>query len=133
VVTKSGTNGFHGTLYDYLQNDDLDANNWVNNAFGIPRGPHRYNQFGGTIGGPIRRDKLFFFFNYEGQRQLDSSPYVGRVPTDAERQGDFSAWLTGVPTSLNTIQKTTIYDPNTYNPATGSVQPFPGNIIPTDR
>ena len=133
VVTKSGTNSFHGTLYDYLQNDDLDANNWVNDAFGIPKGPHRYNQFGGTIGGPIRRDKLFFFFNYEGQRELDSSPYVGRVPTDAERAGDFSAWLTGVPVSLGTVQKTTIYDPNTYNPIAGTAQPFPGNIIPGDR
>ena len=90
VLTKSGSNKFHGSLYDFLQNDAMDANNWMADYAGIPLGPHRYNEFGGTIGGPILKDKLFFFFNYEGVREVDSSPDVERVPTDAERGGDFS-------------------------------------------
>ncbi len=133
VSTKSGSNRFHGSLYDFLQNDAMDANNWIADYAGIPLGPHRYNQFGGTIGGPILKDKLFFFFNYEGQRQLDSAPDVERVPTDAERGGDFSAWLNGITTGVGQTQTVTIYDPSTYNPATGTIQAFPGNIIPSNR
>jgi outer membrane receptor protein involved in Fe transport len=93
VVTKSGTNQFHGTAYDYLRNNFFDANSFFNNQQGLPVPVLKRNQFGGTIGGPIKKDKLFFFFSYEGQRQtaLDTSP--GRVAayTPAEANGDFSA------------------------------------------
>ena len=133
VVGKSGSNSFHGFAYDYLQNEALDANNWLSNVHGLPKGSQRFNQFGGGIGGPIKKDKLFFFFNYEGQRNIRTSQFSGRIPTAAERQGDFSAWLTGVPTAIGTVTTQVINDPATYNPVTGTVQAFEGNIIPPDR
>lgn len=116
VATKSGTNTFHGTAYDFLQNDDLDANTYT---FGAPatKPKVRYNQFGYSFGGPIwipkivnLRSKLFFFTDYEGLRYPSKSTQFGYFPTTAELGGDFSA-------SPNII----------YNPATG--MPFPGNKI----
>ncbi|MBV9265337.1 MAG: TonB-dependent receptor, partial [Acidobacteriaceae bacterium] len=90
-VTKSGTNSFHGTAYDYVRNDALDANNFFNNEAGQPRDILKRNQFGGTVGGPIRKNTLFFFFSYEGQRQSSvSSEGNVTVYTPAELQGDFS-------------------------------------------
>ena len=71
VVTKSGTNRFHGSLYDYLRNDDLNANDFFRNATSQSRGVLKQNQFGGTIGGPIIKDKLFFFFAYQGTKQVN--------------------------------------------------------------
>ena len=71
VVTKSGTNQFHGALYDFLRNDDLNANDFFRNATSQPRGVLKQNQFGGTIGGPIKKDKLFFFFAYQGTQQVN--------------------------------------------------------------
>jgi outer membrane receptor protein involved in Fe transport len=92
VVTRSGTNNFHGTLYDYLRNDAFDANPFFNNQQGLPVPILKRNQFGGTVGGPIKRNKLFFFFSYEGQRQsaLDTSPGKVTAFTPAEASGDFS-------------------------------------------
>jgi outer membrane receptor for ferrienterochelin and colicin len=66
VITKSGTNQFHGALYEYLRNDDLDARSFFNPSVSILK----QNQFGGTVGGPVKHDKLFFFFSYEGTRQV---------------------------------------------------------------
>ena len=68
VVTKSGTNDFHGTAFEYFRNDALDANNWFANNAGLPRAELRQNDFGGVFGGPIMKDKLFFFGSYEGLR-----------------------------------------------------------------
>lgn len=92
VVTKSGTNSFHGTAYDYVRNNFFDANNFFNNEQGLPVPVLKRNQFGGTVGGPIIKDKLFFFFAYEGQRQtaLDTSPGKVSTYTPAEANGDFS-------------------------------------------
>src|SRR5438270_5005490 len=92
VVTKSGTNSFHGTAYDYVRNNFFDANTFFNNEQGLPTPVLKRNQYGGTIGGPILKNKLFFFFSYQGQREsaLDTTP--GRVTTytPAEANGDFS-------------------------------------------
>ncbi len=92
VVTKSGTNSFHGTAYDYLRNNFFDANTFFNNEQGIPVPVLKRNQFGGTVGGPIVKDKLFFFFSYEGQRETAVDITPGRVTTytPAEANGDFS-------------------------------------------
>ncbi len=92
VVTKSGTNQFHGTGYDYLRNNFFDANSFFNNQQSLPVPVLKRNQFGGTIGGPIVKNKLFFFFSYEGQRQtsLDTSPGKVTAFTPAEENGDFS-------------------------------------------
>lgn len=90
ILTKSGTNQFHGTAYDFLRNDDLDANAFLLNQAGKPRGKLRYNDFGYTIGGPVKREKLYFFFSQEFRRQQIGVTRAGLVPTDLERTGDFS-------------------------------------------
>jgi hypothetical protein len=113
VVIKSGTNQLHGAAWEFLRNNALDARNF----FEANKGPYRQNQFGGNVGGRILKDKLFFFGDYEGLRIVQSFPEFQVVPTTAELQGDF----TGLPT---------IYDPTTYNPTTGTAQPFPNNQIP---
>ncbi|MDX6710022.1 MAG: hypothetical protein QOH96_1038 [Blastocatellia bacterium] len=84
-ITKSGTNQFHGSGFDYFRNEHLDANDFFNNQFGFPRSPFRMNQFGGNIGGPIVKDKLFFFANYEGVRQTRGILFRGFVPTASFR------------------------------------------------
>lgn len=117
VISKSGSNQFHGRLYDYLKNDDLNA---IGEIAGT-KPPLRYNQFGGNIGGPVLHNKLFFFFDYAGQRELDSSILSATIPTPAECGGDFS------------VISAKIYDPATYNPKTGAISQFPGNIIPRSR
>jgi hypothetical protein len=90
-TSRSGSNSFHGSLYEYLRNTVLDANNFFDNASGIPRPQLVQNQFGGTIGGPIVKDRTFFFFNYEGFTRRNGIPFSGRVPTPAELSGDFRA------------------------------------------
>jgi hypothetical protein len=87
VVTKSGTNGFHGDLFDFLRNTDFDAANYF--AEGA-RGDFKQNQFGGTVGGPIKKDKVFFFGDYQGNRQILGQTQSFAVPTDADRTGNLS-------------------------------------------
>ncbi len=95
VVTKSGSNRIHGDAFDFLRNTDLDARNY----FSPTRGVFRQNQFGGTLGGPIRRDRLFFFVDYQGTRQVEGIDTGDiAVPSDAERSGD----LSGAASSLTT-------------------------------
>ena len=89
VITRSGSNEFHGTAFEYLRNDKLNANNWFNNANGVKLQPERRNVFGLSIGGPVRRDKTFFFFDYEGQRQRNMGTGRTGVPSAAMREGDF--------------------------------------------
>src|SRR5215831_16161874 len=89
VVTKSGTNQFHGSVFEYLRNTVFNANDWGST---LARPPFHRNQFGGTIGGPIKKDKTFFFFSYSGLRQTTSTFLNGAVvPTTLERAGNFSA------------------------------------------
>jgi hypothetical protein len=89
VLTKSGTNQFHGSAFEYLRNTVFNANDWGST---LARAPFHRNQFGGTIGGPIKRDKTFFFFSYSGLRQTTSSFLNGAVvPTALERAGNFTA------------------------------------------
>ena len=66
IVTHSGSNDFHGTLFDYFRNSDLDAKDWFTNFNGLPKPEERQNDFGGVLGGPVRKNKTFFFFSYEG-------------------------------------------------------------------
>jgi len=147
VVTKSGSNGFHGDAYEFYRNSNVDARYFFNN--GAQPSFHR-NQFGGTVGGPIRKDKTFFFAYYEGLRQATPATYVGTMPTEAERAGDFSALLGG-PTGQTDALGRAILSGAIYNPfstrqitagqvdpvtgltatQTGYIRdPFPGNIIP---
>jgi hypothetical protein len=110
VVTKSGSNALHGSLYDFIRNDRFDARNYFSPVVPILK----RNQFGGAIGGPIRKNKTFFFGSYEGLRERSAPTRTASVPTLLERQGDFS-------------QSTA----RPIDPATGL--PFPGNKIPSDR
>src|SRR5215469_2605088 len=101
ATMKSGTNSYHGSLFEFLRNDDLNANEWSSNLAGknaagheiIPRSRLRYNQFGGTFGGPILKDKLFFFVDYQGQRMPNHSTQSVTVLSAAERAGNFSELL----------------------------------------
>lgn len=92
VITKSGTNDFHGSAYEYVRNTVFNANDWGSQ---LAKAPFHRNQFGATIGGPIKHDKTFFFFSYSGLRQVTSTFLNGAVvPTALERTGDFSASAT---------------------------------------
>lgn len=92
VITKSGTNKFHGSLFEFVRNTAFNANDWGST---LAKAPYHRNQFGGTIGGPIKTDKGFFFFSYAGLRQATSTFLSGaRVPTALERAGDFTASAT---------------------------------------
>jgi len=86
MVTRSGTNAFHGTLFEYFRNDVLDANDWFSNRDHLPRPAERQNDFGGVFGGPILKDKTFFFFSYEGLRLRQPATQETAVPDAASRQ-----------------------------------------------
>ncbi len=111
---KSGTNNFHGSAFEFHRNDALDANNFFNNRAGRPKPDFKQNQFGGTLGGPVFKQKTFFFGSYQGHREEQGQTFLSTVPSLAMRRGDFS--------ELNRV----IYDPQTG-------QPFPGNVIPQNR
>jgi hypothetical protein len=122
VVTKSGTNHIHGEVYEFVRTNQMQARNYfalTGAGVPIPPGPYHQNQFGFDIGGPILKEKLFYFTNYEGYRQTQSALQTAHTPTAAMFGGDFSQ--AGV----------NIYDPTTFNPATGKRTQFPGNIIPS--
>ncbi|MEK7408974.1 MAG: TonB-dependent receptor [Acidobacteriota bacterium] len=127
MVTKSGTNQFHGSLYEFLRNDKLDSRNF----FAASRAPFRYNQYGGAVGGPVRRDHTFFFFNLEEWKFRRYYTTIGTVPTEAERRGDFSLLRDAAGVAIP------IHDPQTTraNPAgSGFVRDvFPSNRIPSGR
>ena len=139
MITKSGTNQFHGTLNYRVRNEGLNANGMNNNLRGIARGKYRLNEGGGTVGGPViipklfnGKDKLFFFASFSRLSHTDPVVYQGRVPTDLERKGDFSQTMvadnSGKPVAAQ------IFDPFSALPYQGSStvfirQPFPGNVV----
>ncbi|MFN7937468.1 MAG: TonB-dependent receptor [Bryobacteraceae bacterium] len=130
VVYKSGTNDYHGTLYEFLRNSKLDANTCYNNLRGVDLASFKRSQYGGTFGGPIKRDKTFFMSSYEGLRQRSFSSRTATVPTELERAGDFTRTFAGANNPV------LIYDPFTTraNPAGGFIRDaVPGNIIPASR
>jgi len=86
IVSRSGSNEFHGSVFDYFRNEALDANDWFANAAGLPRDRHRQNDFGGFFGGPILKDRTFFFFSYEGLRARQPTTLKTVVPSLAARQ-----------------------------------------------
>lgn len=126
VITKSGTNTFHGSAFEFLRNDHLDARNFFNAKSTSVKPPFRQNQFGGSIGGPIRKNKLFFFGDYEGLRKAQgTNTTVNTVPTVAMRQGDFR-------------ETRPIFDPASVTAAPETAarftrQPFANNAIPASR
>jgi len=100
IISQSGSNEVHGTLFEFFRNDALDATNFFERATGIPRSKFRNNQFGGAVGGPIIKDKTFYFASYEGHRLRVGSPVASNVLTEAERRGIFINPFTGTGVSL---------------------------------
>src|SRR6266853_2560958 len=132
MISKGGSNQIHGSLFEFLRNDKLNANDFFANKAGRARTPSRVNQFGGAVGGPVVKDKLFYFFNYEGYRERTSSLETVTSPTDAQRVGDFS----GLKTSAGALIQ--IFDPTTTVPDPASAgnfirTPFANNVIPASR
>jgi Carboxypeptidase regulatory-like domain/TonB dependent receptor len=130
VITKSGTNKFHGSAWEFFRSDVLSANDFFSNRAGLPRGVFKFNQFGGTMGGPIKHDKTFFFGSYEGFRQTTSGLFITTVPTDLQRAGDFSQTY-NQDGSLYVIYNPLSTRPDPDNPGHYIRDPFPGNKIPT--
>lgn len=136
VSTKPGTNQYHGTLFEFLRNDKLDAKNYAFTAKPVSKDPFKWNQYGFTFGGPVwipkvfnGRNKLFFMTNYESFRQRRNTQAVYNLPSAAMREGNFS--------ELIALRGAVIYDPATRvyssDGKVASVQPFAGNIIPANR
>jgi hypothetical protein len=128
ATIKSGTNQYHGAAWEFLRNDKLDAANFFENAGGIPKGKYRQNQFGATVGGPIKRDKLFFFGDYEGTRIRQAIPQVSTVPTALERNSGYtnlSELLTQGGTRTDVLGRTfangQVFDPSTTRAVTCGV------------
>jgi hypothetical protein len=151
IVSKSGTNQLHGTIYDYVRNTDFDANDFFNNQLGQPRAVLQRNQYGGTFGGPIviphivdGRNKLFFFFSYQGQKQTQVQ-LEGSVQTytPAEAQGNFSQAVNGGPDPnvVAFLQANPYYQSNPALASQGIINPssidpvaqayFKNGLIPT--
>jgi len=134
VTIKSGTNGLHGALFEFLQNDKLDANKWENNRAGIRRGAFKQNQFGAAVGGPIVKDRTFWFADYQGTRIRSTGgavPGLGNtftrtIPFPEMKNGDFSRLLRA---------NYTIFDPASTTGAGSAARrtAFPGNLIPAAR
>jgi Carboxypeptidase regulatory-like domain len=103
LVTKSGTNQLHGSLYEYNRNTAAAANTWFNNQAGVPRQPLVRNQFGGSAGGKIVRDRVFYFLNYEQRQDASGVAEVRAVPSDTLRQGIFKYTMCNNPSGLNGI------------------------------
>ena len=121
VAIRSGSNTFHGSIYEFFRNSKLDARNF----FDATRPPFRQNQYGFAFGGPIRRNRVFFFSNYEGLRSRKGQTFLSTVPNPVQLAGDFRG--------LNTIYDPETTRPDPANPASVIRSPFPNNIIPADR
>src|SRR6185312_2585381 len=120
LTTKSGTNAFHGSAYEYLRNKVLNANDYFTKQAGKPRPPLVQNQFGATFGGPLVKDRTFFFGGFEGTYQNGGLTQLTTVPTPAMIAGNFSA-----------VPGLTVYRPGTGTLAGLNRTPFTGNIIPS--
>ena len=142
MVSRSGSNSFRGTVFEYGRNRALNSNTFFGKRAGLDKPPFVQNNFGGVLGGPVLRDKLFFFSSYEGYRNREGVLFRRTVPTEAMKAGDFSDYR-----NVTTGAVVPIYDPWTqcgitnpgngrYNGDCGTVPnrlQFPGNIVPANR
>ena len=124
--TKSGSNAYHGTVFEFLRNNDLDARNYFNTSPAQIQPAYRRNQYGASVGGPILKNRLFFFADYYGQREIKGQTFTNSVPTLQEHAGNFSDW---VDSRGNLIP---IFNPLTTRIVNGVTvrDQFPGNMIP---
>jgi len=134
TTIKSGTNSFHGDIWEYFRNDKLNSNSWENRFNGSPRNKLRWNMFGGTIGGPVVKNKLFFFFDYQGQRfDHPSTTRQAGLFTAAERTGDFgdictSGFTGGLCNDTVLVNNVPTPTHQLYDPLKGNA-PFANNVI----
>lgn len=143
MVTRSGTNKFHGSVYDFVRNTITDANDWFNDRYGVPIPPVHRHEFGGTIGGPILKNKTFFFFDWDGTLASGMQTYQAGVPSAAMRTGDFGEVCTSQGGSFDATGMCTqggspliagqLYDPysGVYNSGDGG--PVRSTFIPNNR
>jgi hypothetical protein len=144
ATIKSGTNSYHGDVWEFFRNDKLNAKSWSNNFNNLPKDKLRWNMFGGTLGGPVLKNKLFFFVDYQGQRfDIPSSSSAISVFTTAERGGDFGALCPAGFNAAGVCTSTSGTNTQLYNPCASFLapctpsstqattrQPFPFNKIP---
>jgi len=130
LTTKSGSNQLHGSLFEFLRNEVLDANTFFNNANRVKTPAFTQNQFGGTVGGPVLRNKLFYFGSYEGFRQRRGRSFLLTVPTLPERSGDFSQTRSA---NGNLIPIHDALTTTTLPDGTATRTPFPNSVIPQSR
>ena len=129
VISKGGTNEYHGTLYEYLRNRDADANDFFSNRQGLSKPKNIRNQFGGNLGGPIKKNKLFAFFDEETTRIVTGQLRSGTVPVDTERVGDFSAAAgAAVHTTYPTIYQDGVPVPNNIIPPS-AISPVAASVM----
>jgi carboxypeptidase family protein/TonB-dependent receptor-like protein len=138
VVTKSGTNQIHGSAFEFMNFDELNANGFANNANSLARAPLSHHIYGGTIGGPIKKDKLFYFGSYEKFRDRRGSIATYTVPTDKMRNGDFTEVAAVFPefnptTGALSSNRFILYDPATGTASGANRQRFDNFTIPADR
>lgn len=137
LTSKSGSNDFHGSAYEFLRNKVLNAGSFFSNRTGAPKASFVQNQYGASLGGPVVKDRIFFFGSFEGFRQRQGAPFLRTVPTEAMSQGDFSNYRNAAGALVP------IYDPLTQCGAHGNAacaagaveqrSVFPGNRIPASR
>ena len=145
ATIKSGTNNLHGALWEFLRNDKFDAADFFENAGGVKKGAYRQNQFGVAIGGPVIKNKMFFFGDYEGLRRRQGTIFTSSVPTALERDSNYTdlsdlitgQYVNGAPTTTHTdllgrtVPAGTIFDPATTRAVTiGVADPVTG-LVPT--
>jgi len=129
MVTRSGSNSFHGSGYDFIRDQKFDANNWFNNFYGIPIAPLRRNNYGGTIGGPIFKNKTFFFFDYDGTRETTMSTSQAGVPSMAERSGDFGEVCAAQGGAFDSTGLCTVAQGQMWDPYSGVYDPNVGGAV----
>ncbi|MFN0106027.1 MAG: TonB-dependent receptor domain-containing protein [Bryobacteraceae bacterium] len=132
LISKAGTNAIHGSLYEFHRNKSLRANDFFSNRAGRARPALVFNQWGATVGGPIKKDKTFFFFNWEQFKQRSLATTIRSVPTALQRSGDFSDTRTAGGAIIQVFDPlSTRADP--ANPANRLRDQYPGNRIPANR
>jgi Carboxypeptidase regulatory-like domain/TonB-dependent Receptor Plug Domain len=133
LITKGGSNDFHGTLFEFFRHDKLNANNFFLNRADQPKPKLKYNNFGGNFSGPIVKNRIFFFWSEEWRRERRGQVLSANVPTAAEKMGDFSGALTGnlphIPGTCREVPAPTADDPDAKETV---CDPFPGNRIPAN-
>ena len=127
MITRSGTNSFHGEVYDFIRNTLTDANNWFNDQSGVPIPPVHRHDFGGVFGGPILKNRTFFFFDWDGTLASTMGTYQAGVPS-AERSGDFGELCPFYGGSFNSSGLCSVSSGQIFDPYSGVYGTDPNGV-----